>query len=261
MIDLLRSINSITRFRILVEIAQNQPNIQQRDIAKRLGLSVQAVSDYVRELIAEGWLETQGRSKYRITKEGVDWLMKGVREWEAYSYSLHMAIRGIAVSPAIADEDFSEGQPVGLVMKDGLLFAVKDICNGARAVTTSSARRGEDVGVRDIEGIVPLTVRPITILRQPSIRNGGSRRVDLKKLKEKIKAKQFVGAVGLESLVTLRKLGIEPTCFYGAQDAVIEAARSGLSTAVVCVDEAMSELVGRLEGKRMDYEIVEVRRQ
>ena len=259
--DLLRSVNSMTKFRILVEIARNQPDVQQRDIAGRLGLSVQAISDYVRELTAEGRVETQGRSKYRITVEGMDWLMKGVGEWDRYSHALHAAIRSIAASPAIAGDDLSEGQRVGLEMRDGLIFATRDSHGEASGIAISHARTGEDVGVVDIEGIVPLKVSPVTILRQPSIRNGGSRQVDLKRLKERIKDKQFIGAVGLESLVSLRKQQIEPSCFYGVQDAVIEAARSGLSTGVVCVDDAMSDLVGRLEEKRMDYEIVEIRRR
>ncbi|MGB2855833.1 MAG: winged helix-turn-helix transcriptional regulator, partial [Dehalococcoidia bacterium] len=48
MTQLLRSINLATKFQILVEVAANQPDIQQRDIAERLDLSPQAVSDYVR---------------------------------------------------------------------------------------------------------------------------------------------------------------------------------------------------------------------
>lgn len=258
---LLRSMNLMTKFQILVEIAQYQPDVQQRDIAKRLGLSVQAISDYVGELTKDGWIETHGRSKYRITKEGVGWLMKGVREWESYSRSMHSAIKGIAASAAIAKDELAEGQRVGLVMRDGLLFATRRAHSEAHGITICDAHAGEDVGVIDIEGIVPLKLRPVTILRHPSIRNGGSRQANLKSLKERVKDKQFIGAVGLESLVSLRKQQIEASCFYGVQDAVIEAARSGLSTVVVCVDDAVSELVARLEEKRMDYEIAEIRKR
>ena len=56
MSQLIRSTNLATKFQILAEIAARQPDVQQRDIAKRLELSPQAVSDYVKELLQDGWV-------------------------------------------------------------------------------------------------------------------------------------------------------------------------------------------------------------
>ena len=84
MADVLRSKNLATKFQILLEIAANQPNIQQRDVAARLNITSQAVSEYVRELISDGWLSSQGRSRYRVTREGVDWILKMARQLQGY---------------------------------------------------------------------------------------------------------------------------------------------------------------------------------
>jgi len=259
MTQLLRSINLATKFQILVEVAANQPDIQQRDIAERLDLSPQAVSDYVRELVKDGWLISEGRSKYRVTREGVDWMLKGLREWRDYSDAVQSAIASVSVSAAVADCDVSEGQEVGLLMRDGLLLATDDLEAEAKGVAVSSARKGEDVGVSNITGIVPLEVGRVTVLRIPGIQGGGSRRTDFNRLKKMVKDKQLVGAIGIEALIALRKAGVEPKCFYGVREAVVEAARSGISPAVVCVDDDTSALLRMLEEKDIDYEILDAR--
>jgi putative transcriptional regulator len=42
MVEILQNKNSATRFQILVEIAASGPNIQQKDIATKLGVTPQA---------------------------------------------------------------------------------------------------------------------------------------------------------------------------------------------------------------------------
>ncbi|GAI54332.1 unnamed protein product [marine sediment metagenome] len=69
MVEILRNKNAATRFQILVEIAAMQPNIQQRDIAKTLNVTPQAVSDYVKQLLKDGLLISRGRSRYQVSTE------------------------------------------------------------------------------------------------------------------------------------------------------------------------------------------------
>jgi len=47
-VEILRNKNLATRFQILVEIAASQPNIQQKNVARRFNLTPQAVSDYIK---------------------------------------------------------------------------------------------------------------------------------------------------------------------------------------------------------------------
>jgi len=48
---ILRSKREATRFQILVEIAEHQPSVRQQEIAEILGVTPQAVSEYIRELV------------------------------------------------------------------------------------------------------------------------------------------------------------------------------------------------------------------
>ena len=122
MVEILQNQNSATRFRVMVEIAANQPNIQQKYIAGRLGITPQAVSDYMKQLLNAGLLLSEGRSRYRLSIEGIDWLIRQTRATEEYLGLVEQVISNIRVSAAIADQRLLKGQKVGVIMKEGFLF-------------------------------------------------------------------------------------------------------------------------------------------
>jgi len=257
MVEVLQNKNLATRFQILVEIAAMQPNIQQRHIAKKLNITPQAVSDYVKRMLADGLLTSDGRSRYRVSNEGVNWIIKVLRELKAYSSFARSAITGSSVCAALADCDLSGGQPVGLEMKDGLLFATRRIGRGARGRVVADVKQGEDAGITDIEGIVPVATGRVTILSMPGIQKGGSSKVDLKLLDSELKDRVFIGALGIEAQVVLRKAGVGFS-LYGAAEAAVEAAQSGLRPLLLCVEDEISRLVKRLEEENIGYELINI---
>jgi len=260
MVELLRNKNLTTRFRILVEIADNGPNIQQRDIARKLAITPQAVSEYIAQLIKDKLIVSEGRSRYRITSEAVDWIIKGLREINDFSLLIQKAIKNYSVCAAIAESDLNKGQKVGLMMKDGLLFATTDTHTGATGIAGSDVKCGDDVSITDIEGIVRFNPGQVAILKIPGIQKGGSRQVDTEKLKEALVDRKPIGAIGIEAIVALSNLGIEPLYAYGVPEAAIDAAKSGLYPAVVCIDDEALGLVGRLVSERVDYEMSDLTR-
>ena len=63
----------LTRFQILAEIAREQPHLRQKDIAKKLDITVQAVSENIKSLVDDGFVETgMGNARYKITKRGIE---------------------------------------------------------------------------------------------------------------------------------------------------------------------------------------------
>lgn len=259
MTQILRNKNLATKLQILVEIAANQPNIQQKDVARKLQITPQAVSQYIEGLVKEGLLATEGRSKYRITNQGVDQVLRALRELQSYCTFVREAVTNITVCAAVADCDLSRGQAVGLKMKDGLLFATKKVGAGARGVAIADARKGEDVGITNIEGLVELGIGKITILKIPGVQRGGSRGVDLARLKQELDKPNPVGTIGIEALVAVRRGGVEPHYVYGVAEAAIEAAHSGLAFTIVCTDEELPGLLRRLETERLGYEVLDLK--
>ena len=207
MVEILQNKNSATRFRILVEIAASGPVIQQKSIAGKLGITPQAISDYINQLVREDLVVSTDRSNYRVSTKGVNWMLKVLRELRSYSSLVEQAVTNITVCAAIAECDVSQGQAVGLKMKDGLLFATSQTDAGARGIAVSSVRQGEDVDVAHIEGLVELTRGRVTILQVPVIQKGGSRQVDLELLKARVAGNEQVGAIGIEALISLRRAG------------------------------------------------------
>lgn len=260
-IEIFRNKNLTTRFQILVEIADSGPNVQQRDIARKLNITPQAVSDYMAQLIKDGMLVSEGRSRHKMTNEAVNWIIRELREINDYRLLIQKAITNISVCAAIAESDLAERQKVGLKMKDGLLFATEQPGVGATGIAVSEAKKGEDVGITDIEGIVDFKLGKVTIMKIPSIQKGGSRMVDTEQLKRTISHRMPVGAIGIEAVVALRNLDIKPVYDYGVAEAAIEAAKSGLSPVIVCVNGETSGLVSSLETQNVDYELRDLRRE
>ncbi len=258
MAQIQRNRNLDTKFQILVQIAANQPNIQQKDIAQKLDITPQAVSEYIKEMMKDGSLTSDGRSRYRVTTEGVNWVLKAIRKLRGYLTFVERSITNITVCAAVAGCDLSQGQVVGLEMKDGLLFATDALGKAAKGVAVSDARKGEDVGVSNIEGIIELEIGRMTVLKVPSIQRGSSRNVDLAKLKKELNKKELVGAIGIEALIALRRIGIEPHYLYGVTEGAIEAAHSGLSFLILCTDDAIPDLLKRLEEENLRYELLDL---
>ena len=258
MIEILQNKYSATRFEILVEIAVSGPNVQQRQIASKLGITPQAVSDYIHKMIEDGTVISTGRSSYRVSVKGVNWMLEMLRELRDYVSRVTQAVTDITTCAAIAETDIIQGQTVGLKMTDGLLYATSEIGEEATGVSVSEVKRGEDADITRIEGLVVLRRGKVIILQVPSISKGGSRRVDLKRLKSYISKAKNVGAIGIEALVALRRAEIEPKYLYGVTEAAVEAVHCGLSIVIACTDDAIPGLIKRMKDENLDYEIIDL---
>jgi len=86
-----------------------------------------------------------------------------------------------------------------------------------------------------------------------------TRNVDFDQLQGAIKGKSPIACLGIESLTCLRRIGIQPDCSYGAREVVIEAAHSGLSPVIVCVDGEISTLIKRPEEAEIRHKLLDIR--
>ena len=260
MVEILQNKNAATRFQILVEIAASGPDIQQKSIAARLGVTPQAISNYIQQLIEDDLIVSTGRSHYRLGTKGVNWMLKELRELRSYSSQVEQAVTSITACAAIAESDIKRDQTVGLKMKDGLLYAGSRIDGSARGIALSHAKRGEDVDISNIEGHIEFTKGRITILQVPVIQKGGSRQIDPDLLKERASGDRQIGAIGIEALTALRRLDIEPRYLYGVTEAAVEAARCGLSFTIVCTEDTIPELIKKIRDEGLNYELLNLHR-
>jgi putative transcriptional regulator len=249
-----------TKMQVLVEVAALQPKVRQREVADRVGVTPQAVSEQLKELVADGYVKFDKRGQYEVTKAGIELIIEWTNELNKYiRYITEDIVGKVAVWTAIAEEDVSKGATVGLKMRDGFLYAFHSVSDDSRArgTTIGDARTGDDVGVEHLSGIIPMDRAHVTIAVVPGVQRGGSAAVDLEGLR-RIAADKPVAILGLEALVSARKAGISPLMQYGAAEGVIEAAFRGLSTVVVAVDEAVPPLIANLMSHDISYESVDL---
>jgi len=252
---ILRSKREVSRLQILVEIAEHQPAVRQQEIAAKLGVTPQAISEYIRELVDEGMISAFGRGNYEVTKTGIEWVLKNAESLESYARHIRRdIIHQVSVWAAIASEDLYSGDEVGVYMKGGFLYAGKK-SQAATGTVVADAKKDEDVGVARLNGIIEHREGVIHICKVPRIQHGGSRKVQLAKLREVVRPVGMVAAVGLEAQIALKQAGRKSDMFFGAREGVIEAAFHGIDCAIVIVDEEFTDFLKRLESVELAYVI------
>lgn len=258
--SILRGKKTTTEFLILVEIARRIPYVRQREIARALGITPQAVSEYIKSLRNKGLLASS-HGPYSVTKEGIDFIARNTSELRKHAHFIEEEILSKAsIWPAIAGGNIKRGEQVNLVMKEGILFAEPLFDKRrASALAMSSAGKAEDVAISDFKGLIDLKVGRIKVLRIPDVKNGGSKRADLKALKRLLARKKLTGCIGLEAFAALSKISVKPDFTFGARDAAVEAALKGLSSSIVVSESEVPSLLEHLKNFDIQYELIDLR--
>jgi len=250
----------LTRFQILAEIAREQPHLRQKDIAKKLGITVQAVSENIKSLVDDGFVETgMGNARYKITKRGIEKVKKEAVNLRKYADNVLDTMNTYkSVWPAIAREDMKEGETVWLEMENGTLYAGKNI-KSAYAEVLKTASKGDDVALGNLGGTIQLTAGYIVIIQLPTINEGGSRVVNTGRILE-IYNKGFdrVGIMGTVSRAVTTKLGIKTDFEFATPDATVAASKRGLNVLIFAVGKMSKSLIRKLEHEGLKYTVEDV---
>jgi putative transcriptional regulator len=250
-----------TRLRVLVEITDRQPAVSQGEIADAVGVTSQAVSEYIRGLVEDGLVEKEGRSRYRTTKEGVDWLFREAKSIRQFADRVtEEVLDSVQEDTALATAPIEPDDTVTLSIRDGLLHATPGDEGPATGVATTAAEADQDVSITGFEGVIEMSPGIVTICQVPRSRNGGSRGVDVGELAASVEAADLVVAAGVEAVAALRRIDVDPAVHVGAGAVAAEAATKGQDVAVVAsVDEA-GGVVDVLRDKDVTYDLESVER-
>ena len=112
-----------TRLQILAEIAKQEPHLRQKDIADKLGITIQAVSENIKSLTDDGFVETSKRPvNYRITKRGIERVKNEAMNLKKYAEQVLDTMNTYkSIWPAIAGKELKSGDEVWLEMDEGTL--------------------------------------------------------------------------------------------------------------------------------------------
>ena len=266
MVDVLADKRTAMRFRVLVEIAERQPAVSQGEIADAVGVTSQAVSEYIRELVEDGLVETEGRSRYRVTTEGVDWTLSAATDVRRFADHVTEDVLGsVQEDAAIATAPVEKGETVTLSMREGLQHATSRDGNGAGAgdrpegtatgVATTDADAGGIVGVTGFEGVIDLEPGEVQVVQVPSVRSGRPDEADLAAVREAAATADVVAAAGVEAVGALREAGVDPVGHFAAGEVAADAASRGLDAVVVASVDNVGRVTDALRDAGAAYEV------
>lgn len=249
---LLRDKGEFTKFQILLEVMRNQPHVKQKDISDKLGITIQAISKYFKKLSKEGLLEAGSeRADYRLTSKGTVKLREDLRHLEEYVTSVNHDLKVERAWPAIATKPVKAGEEVGLVMKEGVMYTVplSNSATQAKGTALEDAEPGEDLGLTQLKGKIHMKQGKILIVKLPSIKKGGSRAVDLGKVKAFYDEfnPDRVGVMGAVGRAVLYKLGLEADLEFGISRAAAIASSRGLNVFVLVVGRMVNRMIEEID--------------
>jgi putative transcriptional regulator len=250
---------------ILVEI-KSQPRIKLRDLAHKLDITAQGVSEYLKLMVQEN-LIAKINGDYRLTQQGVEFLHKHMSELKSFVDTSIKDLNIINACTATAGEDLNSGDKVNLIMHNGELVAKKmkkKDKTKSQGVILYAARSGEEVAIVELEGIIEFMYGTIIIIELPSILIGGSRALDLKKVKKVLNSIKYDKLVVSDVIGKnlFNKLRIKPDIEFSAVPAAIEAALKGLNVVLATPTEMLANTISFIEDKnskmknKIDYRVI-----
>ena len=255
----LQSKRTATRYQILVEIAKRQPAVNQQEIADAIGITAQAVSDYLQGLVEQAYVNKHGRGRYEVTKEGVDWLISQTDDLRHFVDHVSEDVIGeVETETAIATTAIREGETVSMTMQEGVLRAMAGDTGGAIAVAVTDAEPGQDVGITNFEGVVDYELGTVAVVSVPQVDNGGSRSVAPDRVVEIATDHDLVAVAGAEALALADSAGLDPDIRFGSAAAVQEAATKGLDVLLLASADVLSRHTDKLREQNVSYEVVEI---
>ena len=244
---LIRDLKRNTELLILAEYLRN-PSVKRRDIAERLGVTEQAVSQYVAALVDESLL-TSSQEQPKPTKKGLQLLQERFFQLNDEIKGILRHIQLIDTCVAIASAPIRAKGRVGLVMKNGRLIAIPGREAASMGTAKEDAKAGEEVLVGNLEGVVELELGELLAIQLPPESSGGSRSVDLplavRAVKGFVKDEVAVGDVIGE--VVASRLKLKPTIVHAPVQASLNALSKGLNVLFIGTHESIEEMVQSVE--------------
>lgn len=255
----------LTRLQILAQIAKQEPHLRQKDIAETLGITIQAVSENIKSLVDDGLVETgKGHAHYRITKRGIDRVKNEAVDLRRYADQVLEIMNAYkSIWPAIAREDIKAGDEVHLEMDEGILYTTTHK-TPAYAEALTDAKKGEDVALIKLGGIIELETGYVVVIKLPSITQGGSKASDLEKIRSiyQDQERRFdrVGIMGTVSRAVISKLDIPADFEFATPYATVAAAKRGLNVLVFAVGKMTGSITRKLDYEGIKYVVEDVKK-
>lgn len=138
-------------------------------------------------------------------------------------------------------------------MKGGVIYTVSPDHSEVKGIAMEDALEGEDLGLKDLQGKLNVKEGKIVIIKLPSIKKGGSRSVDIQKVRalyEEFKPDR-IGVMGAVGRAVLNKVGLKADIEFGISRSAAIAASRGLNVMVLVVGRMSNRMTEEIENVNM----------
>jgi len=224
----LRDLRTNTKLLLLAELLQH-PSARLRELSAKLGITVQAVSQYLSAMKKEGLVRGRG-GQLRPSRKGMQLLQEHFTSLKGEVDGILRSISVIDRCIAIAGKKISKGDKVGLLMEDGMLMAYPKQKSSSTGEAIEDADEGDDVLVGKLEGIVDLELGKLLVVEAPPELEGGSKSADIERAKQRIE--DFSPGLLVAGDTTGAALLMKASGEFFTIHAPVESAMSALSKGV-----------------------------
>jgi len=244
--NILRDKRLTTKILILLELSTN-PHHKLKTLAEKFDMTVQAISDYFKIMKKEG-LVTKVRGRYKPTQKGILFLHSNFSEIRDFLDDQMHKLNIIDICTAMAGARLRPGDRVGLFMEKGELKAYKNRSSTSMGLVVSDADKGDDVAVKELDGIVALDMGDLRIIKVPTVQEGGTKVVPVKEIKGTIRSygPDRIAAMGTVARVLLKKMDLGNDIEFSVVNGTLEACQKGLKVLVMGEEREINELINRL---------------
>jgi len=247
---ILRDKGRITRILILLELLKGKKKL--REIAEEIDITVQGVSEYMRNMEKEGFVKDG-----EITVRGLEFLSEAIEEMGDFVSEANRIMKKVRVVEAIAGEFIEKGSKVGLFMEDGYIRAYMRK-SSSTGIAINTADEGEVVGVTNLRGVLHIDYGKILVFSMPSVEelhdssNPGD--VDTDRIREIIENNRDakIGVCGALAYVTVKNIASIDFQFSAVNSAV-DAYYRGISTILFVSHPMLPHVLATLEERGVKY--------
>ncbi|MCX9026352.1 MAG: ATP-binding cassette domain-containing protein [Candidatus Methanoperedens sp.] len=161
--------------------------------------------------------------------------------------------RVMNVRCAISGCEIKAGDHVSLKVEDGMLVACKGEY-GVTGIAMFDGNIGEDIAVKEVVGNIEQMTGKITVIRVPGVIEGGSRAVNLDKVRDildKNKSKK-IGAMGTSAKALMNKMGIKCDLEFDVIQSAMLAALRGLNVVVFASGGMAQRVMEKAKEKKVN---------
>ena len=223
--EILQKRGALTHFQILGEISKQEPNLKQKDLAERLGITIQAVSENIKTLTELGYITYKdGRAPYKITQKGILKVKKDAITLRKYSDTV------------LETMTYYKCFDVALTNLKGTI-EIKD--SKILIITLPPIKQG---GSRSTD------MDLIKEIYNEKYENYGLSSIDK------------VAAIGTTSHVIANHLGIPVDIEFGVSEAAQSAVRKGLNVMILSIGDMSKNISKDLEDANIPYQVVDAKK-